>query len=101
MVVAGSVVAGTVVTLWLAEWALEVLVLWGLVLWVHMVEVVAAGSVGVAGSVVQLAECQLEVVVDEHGLVVLWLEVPALLRCRPLVGWRNCCRLQNGSLLVH
>ena len=100
MVVAGSVVAGTVVTLWLAEWALEVLVLWGLVLWV--VEVVAAGSVGVAGSVVQLAECQLEVVVLGLHLAVLWLGVQlALLRCPPLVGWRRCCRPRNESLRVH
>ena len=99
MVVAGSVVAGTVVTLWLAEWALEVLVLWGLVLWV--VEVVAAGSVGVAGSVVQLAECQLEVVVLGH-LAVLWLGVQlALLRCPPLVGWRSCSLPRNGRLRVH
>ena len=101
MVVAGSVVAGTVVTLWLAEWALEVLVLWGLVLWVHMVEVVAAGSVGVAGSVVQLAECQLEVVVLGH-LAVLWLGVQlALLRCPPLVRWRSCSLPRNGRLRVH
>ena len=87
------------VTLWLAECALEVVVLWALGLWGLQV---VAGSVGAAlWMQLQLAECQLEVVVDEHGLVVLWLEVPALLRCRPLVGWRNCCRLQNGSLRVH
>ena len=92
-------VAGTVVTLWLAEWALEVLVLWGPVLW--GLEVVA-GSVGAAlWMQLQLAECQLEVVVLEH-LAVLSLGVQLyLLRRPPLVGWRSCCLPQNGSLRVH
>ena len=92
-------VAGTVVTLWLAEWALEVLVLWGLVLW--ELEVVA-GAVGAPlWMQLQLAECQLEVVV--LGLVaVLWLGVQlALLRCPPSVGWRSCCLPGHGSRPVH
>ena len=70
-------VVGTVVTLWLAEGALEVVGLW------------------------ELAECQLEVVVLEH-LAVLSLGVQLyLLRRPPLVGWRSCCLPQNGSLRVH
>ena len=93
-------VAGTVVTLWLAECALEVVVLWGLVLW--ELEVVA-GAVGAPlWMQLQLAECQLEVVVLGLHLAVLWLGVQlALLRCPPLVGWRRCCRPRNESLRVH
>ena len=94
-------VAGTVVTLWLAACALEVVVLWALGLWGLQV---VAGSVGAAlWMQLQLqAECALEVVVAEHWLAMLWLEVQlSLLRCRPLVRWRNCCRLQNGCLRVH
>ena len=65
-------VAGTVVTLWLAECALEVVVLWGLGLWGLQV---VAGSVGAAlWMQLQLAECQLEVVVAEHWLAMPWLE---------------------------
>ena len=66
-------VAGTVVTLWLAECALEVVVLWGLGLWGLQV---VAGSVGAAlWMQLQLAECALEVVVAEHWLAMTWLEV--------------------------
>ena len=97
MVVAGSVVAGTVVTLWLAECALEGVGLWELA----ECQLEVAGSVGVAGSVVQLAECQLEVVVL-GPVAVLWLGVQlALLRCPPLVGWRSCSLPGNGRLRVH
>ena len=67
-------VAGTVVTLWLAECALEVVVLWALGLWGLQV---VAGSVGAAlWMQLQLAECALwgQVVVAEHWLAMPWLE---------------------------
>ena len=90
-------VVGTVVTLWLAEGALEVGGLWELA----ECQLEVAGSVGVAGSVAQLAECQLEVVVL-GPVAVLWLGVQlALLRCPPPVGWRSCCLPGHGSRPVH
>ena len=81
-------VAGTVVTLWLAEWALEVLVLWGLVLW----ELEVAGCAVLLGLVLWAQSSQL--VVQSSQLVVLGLQVAVLWLG---VGWRSCCLPGHGS----
>ena len=76
-------VAGTVVTLWLA-----VVVLWSLVLW----ELEVAGCAVLLGLVLWAQSSQL--VVQSSQLVVLGLQV-ALLWLG--VRWRSCCLPGHGS----